>query len=114
MGRSLIRVFMHFRRLLWRKCPKRIPRVGGDSPTSSKVLRCEKTLRRGKSIVHQWTPEAKALDEGSGARLALNLGARHGVNGASKWSRPLPAGQSPAASFDSKSSRVAGGKGQPP
>lgn len=34
--------------------------------------------------------------------------------GTSKWSRPLPAGQSPAAPFDSKSSRVAGGEGQPP
>ena len=79
MRRSLIRVLMHFRGLLWRKGPKRIPRAGGDSSTSSKVRICEKTLGRGNQIVHQWTRGAKTADEGSGARLALNSGARHGV-----------------------------------
>src|ERR1035437_4370033 len=79
MRRSLIRVLMHFRGLLWRKGPKRIPRAGGDSSTSSKVWICEKTLGRGNQIVHQWTRGAKTAGEGSGARLALNSGARHGA-----------------------------------
>src|SRR5208283_6045378 len=79
MGRSLIRGLRHFRGLLWRKGPKRIPRAGGDSSTSSKVWRCEETLGRGNPIIHRWTRWAKTVGEGSGARLALNSGARHGV-----------------------------------
>jgi|ERR1019366_5222672 hypothetical protein len=113
------------------------------SSTSSKVWRCDKTLGRGGLIVHQWARGAKTVGERSGARLAVNFGARHGLDtiagraaaghrrsrlappegkmtenifwrsrDTSKWSRPLPAGHSPTASFDSKRSRVAGFEGQ--
>src|ERR1019366_5346108 len=78
MRRSLIRVLMHFRGLLWRKGPKRIPRAGGDTSTSSKVRRCKKTLGRGNQSVHQCTRGGKDRWRGStpsetNERLRLNL-----------------------------------------
>src|ERR1019366_3731392 len=71
MDRSLKRVLTHFRGLLWRKCPKRIPRTGGDSSTSSKVWRCEETLGRGDYILHQWTREAKTVGVGKWGAISV-------------------------------------------